>query len=357
MTDSMVESLVRDSAAPLAAVELPSGRFLAVNPALAKLLGSTADALTGSSSLEQLSPAERHSAELGFQALADGSLTGYQAIRTRAASGDPSQSFSVWVNAVEVGGPRVGLISVTPAADGGTEFRTPQPPRMVGELGDAVLGTVDGAWRIDRISQDVTALLGVTPEQCVGVPVLGAIHPSDAPGFLAAVEHARRGERSVALVVRLSARSPQWCEVSAVFAVMSPEIPPPMAFALIRCEPGTGADAEAGRESRLEAHMLRIADELHAAGLLPSLGQLPVVSRNPRLGLLTGREWAVLTRLLDGQRAAAIAADLFVSQSTVRNHLSSIYAKLQVNGQVDLIRTLRGETPPHAQPQHPRSHE
>lgn len=348
MTDSMVESLVRDSAAPLAAVELPSGRFLAVNPALAKVLGSTADALTGSSSLEQLSPAERHSAELGFQALADGSLTGYQAIRTRAASGDPSQSFSVWVNAVEVGGPRVGLISVTPAADGGSEFRTPRPQRMVGELGDAVLGTVDGAWRIDRISHDVTALLGITPERCVGVPVLGAIHPSDAPGFLAAVEHARRGERSVALVVRLSARSPQWCEVSAVFAVMSPEVPPPMAFALIRCESGTGADADAGRESRLEAHMPRIADELHAAGLLPTLGQLPVVSRNPRLGLLTGREWAVLTRLLDGQRAAAIAADLFVSQSTVRNHLSSIYAKLQVNGQVDLIRTLRGETPAHA---------
>ncbi len=342
MTDSMVESLVRDSTAPLAAVELPSGRFLAVNPPLAKVLGSTADALTGSSSLEQLSPAERHSAELGFQALADGSLTGYQAIRTRAASPDPSQSFSVWVNAVEVGGPRVGLISVTPAADGGSEFRTPPPPRMVGELGDAVLGTVDGAWRIDRISQDVTALLGVTPEQCVGVPVLGAIHPSDAPGFLAAVEHARRGERSVALVVRLSARSPQWCEVSAVFAVISPEVPPPMAFALIRCQSGTGSDADAGRESRLEAHMLRIADELHAAGLLPTLGQLPVISRNPRLGLLTGREWAVLTRLLDGQRAAAIAADLFVSQSTVRNHLSSIYAKLHVNGQVDLIRTLRG---------------
>ncbi len=345
MTDTMVESIVRDSAAPLAAVELPSGRFLAVNPALAKVLGSTVDALTGSSSLEQLTAAERHSGELGFQALADGSLTGYQAIRTLATAGDPSQSVSVWVNAVEVGGPRVGLISVTPAADRAGEVAPLQPRPAARELGDAVLGTVDGAWRIDRISHDVTALLGVTPEQCVGVPVLGAIHPSDAPGFLAAVEHARRGERSVALGVRLSARSPQWCEVSAVFAVISPEVPPPMAFALIRCEPGSGPDADSGRESRLEAHMLRIADELRAAGMLPALGQLPVISANPRLGLLTGREMAVLTRLLDGQRAAAIAGDLFVSQSTVRNHLSSIYAKLRVDGQVDLLRTLRSETP------------
>jgi DNA-binding CsgD family transcriptional regulator/PAS domain-containing protein len=351
MTDNRVDSLVRDSAAPLAAVELPSGRFAAVNPPLAKLLGSTVDALAGSSSLDQLPGAERHSAELGFQALADGHLTGYQAIRTRDTPGNPGQVFSVWVNAVAVGGTRVGLISVTPAAGSDGEFRTLLPP-PVRELGDVVLGTVDGAWRIDRISQDVTALLGITPEQCVGVPVLGAIHPSDAPGFLTAVEHARRGERSVALVVRLSAREPQWREVSAVFAVVSSEIPPPMAFALIRGGPGTGpagaaVDAGAARESRLEAHMMRIADELHAAGLLPRLERLPTLSRNPRLSLLTSREWAVLTRLLDGQRPAAIAADLVVSQSTVRNHLSSIYAKLRVNGQVDLIRTLRGETASH----------
>jgi len=337
----MVESLVRDSAAPLAAVELPSGRFLAVNLPLAKALGTTVDALTGSSSLDQLSAAERHSAELGFQALADGHLTGYQAIRTRDSPENPGQAFSVWVNAVEVSGTLVGLISVTPA--GGSDGEPPAlPAPMVRELGDVVLGTVDGAWRIDRISQDVTAFLGITPEQCVGVPVLGAIHPSDAPGFLAGVEHARRGERSVALVVRLSAREPQWREVSAVFAVVSPEVPPVMAFALMRGGSGTGTAVDPTRESRLEAHLLRIADELHAAGPLPRLQQLPTLSGNPRLGLLTSREWAVLTRLLDGQRAAGIASELVVSQSTVRNHLSSIYAKLRVDGQVELIRTLRG---------------
>jgi DNA-binding CsgD family transcriptional regulator len=349
MTDNTTaESLVQDSSAPLAAVELPSGRFLAVNLPLAKALGSTVEALTGSSSLDQVSAAERHSAELGFQALADGQLTGYQAIRTHDSPGNLGQPFSVWVNAVDLDGARVGLISVTPASvtpAAGRDAELPAlPAQMVRELGDAVLGTVDGDWRIDRISQDVTDFLGITPEQCVGVPVLGAIHPSDAPGFIAGVEHARRGGRSVALAVRLSAKEPQWCEVSAVFAVVSPDLPPAMAFALIRAGSGTGTAADAARESRLEMHLLRIADELHAAGLLPRLQQLPTLSDNPRLGLLTSREWAVLTRLLDGQRAAAIADDLVVSQSTVRNHLSSIYAKLRVDGQVDLIRTLRGET-------------
>jgi DNA-binding NarL/FixJ family response regulator len=66
---------------------------------------------------------------------------------------------------------------------------------------------------------------------------------------------------------------------------------------------------------------------------------------------LTSREWAVLTRLLDGQRVSGIAADLYVSQSTVRNHLSSIYAKLGVHSQVDLIRLIRRGTKQRAEDQ------
>ena len=79
------------------------------------------------------------------------------------------------------------------------------------------------------------------------------------------------------------------------------------------------------------------------AGPSSRLHQLPVLAEEPQLGKLTSREWAVLTRLLDGQRVSAIAADLYVSQSTVRNHLSSIYAKLGVHSQVDLIRLMRRE--------------
>jgi DNA-binding NarL/FixJ family response regulator len=56
----------------------------------------------------------------------------------------------------------------------------------------------------------------------------------------------------------------------------------------------------------------------------------------------------VLSRLLDGERVPAIAASLYVSQSTVRNHLSSIYAKLGVHSQVDLVRLIRHGTKPPA---------
>jgi DNA-binding CsgD family transcriptional regulator len=160
------------------------------------------------------------------------------------------------------------------------------------------------------------------------------------------VEHARRGERTVRLALRLSAGSRDWVEATVVLATIAPGDPPLLAFALIRDdaaadppEPGGGS-----REIQLETHMLRVADELHAAGLIHRIQRLPPLTDEPRLGELTSREWAVLTRLLDGQRASAIAADLYVSESNVRNHLSSIYAKLSVHNQVDLIRLIRRRT-------------
>jgi len=379
-----VEAFVGSTDVPLAAVDLPSGRFLAVNPPMAKTLSSTVDALTGSSTLEQLPPADRPAAQLGFQALADGALTSYQAFRRLAASSDPGQAYSVWVSAIDVGGTRVGLVSLTPAADHDSQLgalpplsRAPElghvvlgtvdgtrvglvsltpaadhdsqlgalpPLSRAPELGHVVLGTVDGAWRIDRISQDVTPVLGITLEQCVGAPVLAVVHPSDAPALLAAVEHARRGERAVRLTLRLSGGSRAWITVTAVLATISPGDPPALAFALIRegaSQAGDGPADGGGRELQLETHMLRIAEELRTAGLIPRLDQLPVLTETPQLGELTSREWAVLTRLLDGQRVSAIAADMFLSQSTVRNHLSSIYAKLGVHSQVDLIRLIR----------------
>jgi DNA-binding NarL/FixJ family response regulator len=81
------------------------------------------------------------------------------------------------------------------------------------------------------------------------------------------------------------------------------------------------------------------------------IAQLPALAEAPQLGALTSRELAILTRLLDGQRVPAIAAELFVSPSTVRNHLSSICAKLGVRGQVDLIRLLRRPPVPPADTQ------
>lgn len=57
---------------------------------------------------------------------------------------------------------------------------------------------------------------------------------------------------------------------------------------------------------------------------------------------LTAREIEVVDLLLLGHRVATIASMLFVSPHTVRNRLKSIFPKLGVHSQVELVRVARG---------------
>ncbi|MEV7013195.1 LuxR C-terminal-related transcriptional regulator [Streptosporangium sp. NPDC051022] len=59
-----------------------------------------------------------------------------------------------------------------------------------------------------------------------------------------------------------------------------------------------------------------------------------------RLALLTPREIEIATRALTGRRDGEIAADLFISQHTVKHHLKSIYAKLGVHTRAELLDRL-----------------
>lgn len=55
------------------------------------------------------------------------------------------------------------------------------------------------------------------------------------------------------------------------------------------------------------------------------------------LGTLSPREWEVLRGLVSHRRPPAIARELFISHHTVRNHLKSIFAKLGVHTQAELL--------------------
>ncbi len=96
-------------------------------------------------------------------------------------------------------------------------------------------------------------------------------------------------------------------------------------------------------QSQLDGELQRITRELRAAGLVPRLERRPDVARFPKLALLTLREWEVLVLLLEGERVASIATDLYVSPSTVRSQLSSIFSKMGAHSQADLIHRLRSD--------------
>jgi DNA-binding NarL/FixJ family response regulator len=106
------------------------------------------------------------------------------------------------------------------------------------------------------------------------------------------------------------------------------------------------------RTAQLERHLWRIAAEIEASGILQRVGALPDLSRIRQLSELTSRQWEVLSRLMSGERVATIATEMYISQSTVRNHLSMIFERFGVHSQSELLAVLsaRVELPlrPHA---------
>ncbi|HTD50898.1 MAG TPA: helix-turn-helix transcriptional regulator [Acidimicrobiia bacterium] len=92
------------------------------------------------------------------------------------------------------------------------------------------------------------------------------------------------------------------------------------------------------RVVQLEGHLRRIAHEVEAAGLAP-LSSLSVPGL-PGYENLSARECEIVARMLRGDRVSTIARDLFLSASTIRNHLSRIYRKIGVHSQAELIEMM-----------------
>jgi DNA-binding CsgD family transcriptional regulator len=55
---------------------------------------------------------------------------------------------------------------------------------------------------------------------------------------------------------------------------------------------------------------------------------------------LTRRETDIVRRVLDGLRNSEIAKDLEITEQTVKDHLSNVYAKIGVENRFDLVRSL-----------------
>lgn len=94
------------------------------------------------------------------------------------------------------------------------------------------------------------------------------------------------------------------------------------------------------RRRELEDAMRRISDELGRIGLAASGGVAESPPVHPDMDLLSKRERDVVTHLLQGHRVVSIAELLEVSEHTVRNHLKSIFRKLGVHSQAELVDRL-----------------
>jgi DNA-binding CsgD family transcriptional regulator len=200
-------------------------------------------------------------------------------------------------------------------------------------------GTVDSSWVITSISDEITDLLEATPAVVVGQ----SLFDPDAQDAIASLIGADRDSGhpfSLALGTELrdgSGRDRRLCCVVTSLVVVWGRW-----FILVPDAGPSDADRadRADRAAELEDHMWRIAAEVEASGILHRFASVPNPDVFPQLRTLSPRQWEILRRLLNGERVPTIASALFLSPSTVRNHLSAIFGRFGVHSQAELLARL-----------------
>lgn len=203
-----------------------------------------------------------------------------------------------------------------------------------------VVGLVNSDLRIKQISATVRELLGHDPAHCVGAPAMTAVHPDDLPASLLGVAQALESTSSVDLRVRLRHRERRWSATSVVLVAFAQERAPSLGFVATPSPATADGGTSTGVEERLatlEGLVRRIAFEVRSV-TSTAPDRPPVPDADVRL---TSRELEILDLLMSGQRVPGIARTIFVSQSTVRNHLCSIYRKLAVHSQQELLELMQ----------------
>jgi PAS domain S-box-containing protein len=200
-----------------------------------------------------------------------------------------------------------------------------------------VIGTVDEQWRIDRISQEVRAVLGYSPREVAGKQPLTGVNPHDLPQVLSGLAHVHATDRNAVVRLRVRQADSRWLWCRAHLSAMGGA--PRFAFTL-RAITADEVPDSVQRET-LERRLARIAQEVRSVAFSAPIDRAPVLADMPELENLTRREWQTVSLLADGGRVAGIADVLGLTQSTVRNHLSAIYRKVDVRSQAELIDRLR----------------
>jgi DNA-binding CsgD family transcriptional regulator len=196
-----------------------------------------------------------------------------------------------------------------------------------------MIGTTDHRFLIDRIGTDAEEFLGYQPAEMLGRPILSLVDGATMPALLDALEAAVRTQLGVSAVVVVRSKTGSMLRCDAVVVPLVPE--PTCAFAFIL--------EEADVESTSLTARRRLIERLYVdvAAIDPLTNELSIDADLPDVSQLTARERQIVRMLVSGDRVRAIADRLFLSPSTIRNHLSSVFRKLGVGSQQELVDRFR----------------
>jgi DNA-binding CsgD family transcriptional regulator len=330
---------VRRATAPVGIIEIPSTRYIELSPAAWELVGPG-----HSFGLDVLGPDERKEAAAIINAAAAGAIDGTEARRRRWHRKDgttievtvrgrairlPNTSFGLWV-ARDLSRDDSHIGSRATA-------RSPSSMRIA-ERSEHTRArvTLDRQWRVVAVTGGTEALNDVLSS---GVALYEAVDPDDLPRLLFAFAGATtRVETSVRLRVRTTGG-----HVTVEVEVARPDDDAwSLTLEIIR-DPNRN-DPATRHIQDLAASLRRIAAELLDVGAFgASSSSSFVFLRVPGVQELPDRQREIVVRLARGERVGTIASRMYLSASTVRNHLSAVYKTFGVHSQEELLAVLHSD--------------
>jgi PAS domain S-box-containing protein len=334
-----IRELVRRNRLPITLIRLEDRRIVEVSEPMASALGGRRELLLQRDLADFV--AERETARSRLALLASGEVDGYRVLRREYRRLDGTTfTGDGWVSACTDETPRRLAVVVIMPVDEATPGRD---LRLANARSDVVvLGTVDGSWRIDRISADVEQLLGYGAADVIGRSLADLVQPADLPCILIALGHGLRTSGGTTARLHLRSADGKWLLCRAMITPLADPTGSGLGFAFSLSGLAV-TDEVADRVRELEDRLRRIVRELADTGLVARISAMPTARELPALAALSGQELKIVARLNAGERVPMIARQLFLSQSTVRNHLASVYRKLGVRSQQELLTLLRGD--------------
>jgi PAS domain S-box-containing protein len=332
--DPNIAALVRRSPVPVWLLSLPSGRVIEVSDAITSLMAASRDELLNRHVTDFVADVAMSRSRMGL--LTSGVLDSYRVYGRTYRRPDGSEfEVDACLSACTDESPRrfaVGVLlpvlSAPHAISAGME-----------RSGVVAMGTVGEDWRIDRISAGIEQLLGYKAATVVGQPISALVQSAEWPSLLIAIGHGLRDHFGATSRVLLRGADGESRLCTVHVTPLAGEGAPGFAFSLSVAE--RIAPSVADRAWELEGHMRRIAREVAASGVLAGLTGTPTATTVPAMAGLSTRELEIVSGLVAGERVHMMAERMFLSASTIRNHLTSVYRKLGVHSQPELLTLLR----------------
>jgi DNA-binding CsgD family transcriptional regulator len=325
---------------PLLVISVPEGSVRASNRGAAELFGCNERQLLHRRLHDLVDASELAMSREALAALASGAIDSFRAHRLLTTAQGPTLS-SVWVRSIPRTSGAIALVLVLPADEIEDASASSGQDSSMRPTTDLAAGTMRSGGEIVTLARTDAGVLGESIDDVGAAPQLTRhVHPEDRQRFQAVLDRFERDLDDVIAQVRVDHAQHEWVASEChLFATGDGAGGEPIGFVL--SEVSAQPAAPAARLAQLEEHIDRIADEVRAAGVTVgpanSVGDVPSIS----LGGLTSRQRDIVDRLLSGARVTTIAAALYISPSTVRNHLSAVYRTAHVHSQAELIELLR----------------